>query len=249
LGADRNRDLLWCAADAHLSEGDKALAVFCEWLRSFEEAEVSTLVLLGDLFRVWIGLPSAQTSEQEDLLGRIGSLASRGRTIVYLSGNRDYFAEVAGKRQGLLVLDSWVFNAPGGTKIRFEHGHLVNTSDRRYLRWHSLTRSLPVKAAFRALPIRWQRGLARRIEERLSGTNVTYKNYEPTHELDAWASRLKSEGVTAAVLGHFHLDAVKEISGLPVRFVPQFREEGLHLRIGADGAQSLVSFPVSAKTR
>jgi UDP-2,3-diacylglucosamine pyrophosphatase LpxH len=242
LGADRDRDLLWCAADAHLSEGDEALAVFHEWLRSFEKAEVPTLVLLGDLFRVWIGLPSAQTSEQDELLGHIGSLASRGRTVVYLSGNRDYFAEVAGKRQGLFVLDSWDFQAPGGERVRFEHGHLVNTSDRRYLRWHSLTRSLPVKAAFRAFPVRWQRGLARRIEGRLSGTNAEYKNYEPALELETWASRLKSEGVTAAVLGHFHLDAVKEIAGLPVRFVPQFREEGLHLRIGADGTQSLVPF-------
>jgi hypothetical protein len=45
-------DLLWCAADAHLSGGDPALSVFLDWLRSFEEAGVQTLVLLGDLFRV-----------------------------------------------------------------------------------------------------------------------------------------------------------------------------------------------------
>ena len=97
--------------------------------------------------------------------------------------------------------------------------------------------------------MRWQKGLARRIEGRLSGTNLAYKNYEPALELEAWASRLKSEGVTAAILGHFHLDAAKEIAGLPVRFVPQFREEGLHLRIAADGTQALVPFSASPKIR
>jgi UDP-2,3-diacylglucosamine pyrophosphatase LpxH len=246
LGADPDRDLLWCAADAHLSEGDRALPAFLEWLKNFEEAQVPTLVLLGDLFRVWIGLPSAQTADQEKVLERLGSLASKGRRIVYLAGNRDYFAEVAGSRAGLSVLDSWDFEAPSEPRVRFEHGHLVNSSDKRYLRWHSLTRSFPAKAAFRALPSAWQKGLARKLEERLSGTNVTYKNYEPALELERWASRLKSEGVNAAVLGHFHVDAVKEICGLPVRFVPQFREEGLHLRIATGGAQSLVPFSPSA---
>lgn len=249
MGADRDRDLLWCAADAHLSEGDGALPVFLEWLRSFEEAQVPTLVLLGDLFRVWIGLPSAQTPEQEKVLGCLGSLALKGRSVVYLAGNRDYFAEVSGRRAGLSVLDSWDLEVPGGSKMRFEHGHLVNSSDKRYLRWHSLTRSFPAKAAFRALPSVWQKGLARKLEERLSGTNVMYKNYEPALELERWASRLKSEGVNAAVLGHFHVDVVKEVGGLAVRFVPQFREEGLHLRIAAGGTQSLVPFTATAKTR
>ena len=131
MGSERDGDLLWCAADAHLSEGDPAVPVFRQWLSSFEEAEVPTLVLLGDLFRVWIGLPSTQTSDQEEIMGRLGSLVSKGRSVIYLTGNRDYFADVAGKRQCLSVLDSWDLQAPGGARVRFEHGHLVNTSDKR----------------------------------------------------------------------------------------------------------------------
>ena len=50
-------DLAWCAADPHLSIGDPALSVFLTWLQDFERAGAPNLILLGDLFQVWIGLP------------------------------------------------------------------------------------------------------------------------------------------------------------------------------------------------
>jgi UDP-2,3-diacylglucosamine pyrophosphatase LpxH len=176
------------------------------------------------------------------ILSRLASLTSAGRHVIYLTGNRDYFADEAGRAAGLDVFDAWDLCAPGVPKVRFEHGHLINRSDRQYLRWHAFTRSLLAKAAFRALPVTWQKSLAGRIEARLTRTNIAYKNYEPALELEAWASSLKGDGVSAAVLGHFHLDAVREVRGLSVRFVPQFREEGLHLRIGAGGLQEIVPF-------
>jgi len=236
------KDLIWCAADAHLTDGDRALPIFLNWIGEFEGAGVGTLVLLGDLFRVWIGLPGAEGPEQRKVLDRLASLTSAGRKVVYLAGNRDYFAEVAGRKAGIAVEDSWDFQVPGGAKVRFEHGHLVNRSDKRYLRWHALSRSSVARGAFRCLPARMQRALARRVEGRLSRTNASYKNYEPVLELEAWATRARQEGVGAAVLGHFHLDAMREIAGLHIRLMPQFREEGLHLRLGPTGGQRLVAF-------
>jgi hypothetical protein len=80
------------------------------------------------------------------------------------------------------------------------------------------------------------------LESRLTETNPEYKAYEPARELDAWAMRLAAEGVRAAAVGHFHRDEEREAAGVRIRFVPQFREEGLHLRVGADGSLAVLPF-------
>lgn len=236
------RDLAWCAADAHLVEGDPALPVFSAWLGAFEASGAPNLVLLGDLFRVWIALASAQADHQARVLRELARLAGEGRRVVYVVGNRDYFAEASGGAFGLEVAERWDLGLPGGGRMRFEHGDLINTSDRQYLRWRRLSRSAPVRWAFLALPGGCQRRLAHRLENRFTETNPEYKAYDPARELEAWAARLAAEGVRAAAVGHFHRDEEREVAGVRVRFVPQFREEGLHLRVGADGGLAVLPF-------
>ena len=92
---------------------------------------------------------------------------------------------------------------------------------------------------FRALPGGAQRRVAGKLERALDRTNRSYKEYRPDAELSAWAGKLRTEGYAGAVLGHFHRDAEEVVEGLRVRFVPQFREDGAHLRIRADGSWSL----------
>lgn len=236
------RDLAWCAADAHLYDGDPVLPLFSGWLEAFEESGTPDLIVLGDLFRVWIALGSAQTPCQGEILRQLADLVAGGRRVIYIVGNRDYFAEAAGSVYGFAVAQSWDVVLPGGGRVRFEHGDLINTSDRQYLWWRRFSRSAPLRAAFRALPSGWQSALARRLERRFEKTNPAYKAYDPARELAIWAGSLRSEGVTGVVVGHFHRDEEREAAGVRVRFMPQFREEGLHLRIGVDGTLDVMSF-------
>jgi len=234
-------DLAWCAADPHFGRGDAALTTFHRWLGAFRAGGVPTLVLLGDLFEVWIGLPSVQTEDQRAVLEALRGLTGEGRRVVYLRGNRDYFIEEPLAEAGVLLQDQWDMEAPGGS-VRFEHGDLINTSDRNYLRWREVSRSATVGGLFRLLPAARQRALAERLEKSLSKTNAYYKAYRPDQELQRWAQGLRAEGIATAVLGHFHVDEAVEAAGVQVRFVPQFRAEGEHVRIGADGTVALHRF-------
>ena len=231
-------DLAWCLADPHFEHGDAALATFYRWAEAYLAQGAENLVLLGDLFQVWVGLPAVETEEQRAVLSALGRIASTGRNVVYLRGNRDYFIEAPLSKAGVHLQDQWDLEAPGGA-VRFEHGDLINSSDQNYLRWRELSRSTAVSALFQLLTPARQRSLAQRLERSLSRTNAYYKAYRPELELNQWAGRLAAQGVRTAVLGHFHVDEAVCLAGVDIRFVPQFREDGAFLRVRADGSTLL----------
>jgi len=231
-------DLAWCLADPHFERGDAALATFYRWADAFLVQGAPNLVLLGDLFQVWVGLPAVETEEQRAVLSALGRISSMSRNVVYLRGNRDYFIERSLSEAGVHLQDQWDLDAPGG-RVRFEHGDLINSSDRNYLRWRELSRSATVSALFQLLSPDRQRALAQKLERSLARTNTYYKAYRPELELNQWASRLAAQGVRTAVLGHFHVDEAVRLAGVDIRFVPQFREDGAFLRVSADGSALL----------
>jgi len=245
--AESSPEVVWCAADPHFTAGDGALPVFHRWLDAFAEAGPGTLVLLGDLFSAWVALPAALSTEQRALLDHLSELARKGRHLVFLVGNRDYFVEALRPAPFAVVAERWDLDLPGGGKVRFEHGDLVNTSDRAYQRWRRLSRSGAVSGLVKALPGGLQRRVALKLEKALAPTNRDFKAYFPEAELARWARQARAEGCTAAVLGHFHQDRTETVEGLRVRFAPQFREEGGHLVLGEDGSlelRSLASSPL-----
>ena len=225
---------IWCMADPHFSDGDPALDTFLSLLKEFGESPASTLVLLGDLFDVWVALEDSQTPGQSAVIGDLTELSRGGKSIVYLVGNRDYFAEglvpepfaFAGTRWDCLL---------GGKKYRFEHGDLINSSDRRYLRWRAFSRSRAVAGFFKFLPAALRRRLARALAVKLAGTNREYRAYWPEREMREWARELSGRSYGAAVLGHFHVERELLYEGLKIITLPQFREDGKHLRITSTG--------------
>jgi len=234
-------DVAWCAADPHFAADDPAIPLFLRWVEAYIESGAENLVLLGDLFQVWVGDGRSLSDSQRAVLDAASRAAREGRGVVYLAGNRDYFVEDEASRRGILALERWDVSA-GSVRLRFEHGDLINTSDRPYLGWREFSRSGAVRALVRALPARWSGALARVLERKFSGTNLPYKAYRPGRELRIWAKGLAGEGIDGAILGHFHRDAEEEVAGVRVRFVPQFREEGWHLRVDGRGALRLLPF-------
>ena len=236
--ADWAGDAAWCAADPHFGADDPAVGVFLRWLDAFVRGGPRDLVLLGDMFDVWVGLPASQTEEQRTILGVLGAVVKGGRRVVYLRGNRDYFIEGPLAEAGILLRDQWDLETAGGV-IHFEHGDLINSSDHAYLRWREISRSGSVGALFRRLSPARQRAIAQKLRKSMSGTNSYFKAYRPERELDRWARALAAGGTKTAILGHFHLDESVEIAGVLVRFVPQFREDAAFLRIRKDGTTIL----------
>jgi UDP-2,3-diacylglucosamine pyrophosphatase LpxH len=228
-------DIAWCIADPHFGSGDPALETFDLFLKGFLDSGAGTLVLLGDLFRVWLARPRPRGEAEADVLISLDLLREKGRRVVYILGNRDYFLERLPPGTFDVLSERWDLETPTG-RVRFEHGDLINTSDRNYMRWRRFSRSGAVSLLFRALPEALQMRAAGRLERALDSTNRPYKEYRPEAELAAWAAKLRAEGFGGAVLGHFHRDAEEVVEGLRVRLLPQFREDGAHLRIREDGS-------------
>lgn len=233
------RDAAWCLADPHFGREDSAIPSFHRWLGLFLHSGARHLVLLGDLFEVWVGPREALTPAQAGVLDALARTAE-ARPVTYLAGNRDYLVAEEVARLGLRVRESLDLPA-GGRRFHFEHGDLINTSDRPYLAFREVARSAAARAFVGALPPRWAARLGLFLEGRLSGTNRVFKRYEPVRELERWAADLRARGVDEAVVGHFHRSGTVASGGLVVRFVPQFRREGLHLRIGPGGSSALFS--------
>lgn len=232
----RGDDAAWCAADPHFTEGDAALPAFHLWLDAFGARGPRTLVLLGDLFSAWTALPAALAPHQREVLDHLGALAREGRRLVFVVGNRDYFVESLRPTPFAAVGDRWDLALPCGDTVRFEHGDLVNASDRNYQRWRLVSRMAAVESLVRALPGPLQRRLAERLERAMGPTNRAYKARFPALELARWARGARADGIAAAALGHFHEDRELEVEGVRVRLAPQFREGGEHLALRPDGA-------------
>jgi UDP-2,3-diacylglucosamine pyrophosphatase LpxH len=241
-------DLAWCIADPHFSAHDLALGGFRRFLGAFLDSETPTLILLGDLFPVWVALPGVQDPHQRDVADALVGLRARGRSVSYLVGNRDYFLETLAPAPFDSLSERWDLATPAGL-VRFEHGDLINTADRNYRRWRAFSRSRAVLALFRALPPTLQSRLAAKLERALDPTNRAYKACAPGVQLEGWARDLARGGYSGAVVGHFHRDQELVVHGLKVKFMPQFREDGAHLRIRADGSWALERMAAVAGSR
>lgn len=231
-----NFSVAWCVADPHIKEDGQVLGLFYRFLEEFSSRGPKTLVVLGDLFAAWVALPGALAPYQRALLGKFLELRVSGRELVFIVGNRDYFVESLEPQPFNFVGERWDMKLGDGACLRFEHGDLINTSDRNYQRWRLFSRSTAVRCAVAMLPGRWQASLAKRIEKALEPTNLSYKAYSPKPELERWAQSVLSDGCTAAVVGHFHEERNVMASGLSVHFAPQFREDGRFLVVHSDGA-------------
>lgn len=191
-------------ADAHLGSMAGDVEAFVAFLER-EAAGAARLVLLGDLFDLWLGLERLQTTAQRRVVTALRSLRRRGARLWYVEGNRDYFLapafspdpfeQVAGEG---LDLDS------DGGRTRFEHGDRINVHDRGYQRWRRFSRSAGVRGAFAAIPGRPAAALATWLERRFRTTNLEHRACFPEELCRERARRVFAAGAQRLFLGHFH---------------------------------------------
>ena len=217
--------------DVHLDRDDPELAAFLAYLRQVG-ASAARLVLMGDLFNLWIGDPELEQPHHRAVIDALRALRAGGVQVHYLEGNRDY--RVARAHLGTTfdaVSDLGLDESWGGKRIWAAHGDLVNAHDVQYRFWRRLSRSGVAFGAFGLLPRSRRFALAEGVERRMRGTNLAMKRELPSSALRAFAAPWIERGMDAVVLGHFH-DEV-ELPGVFV--VPLWKDGRRHLRLTADG--------------
>jgi len=206
-------------ADAHLGGPGGGAAPLVAQLEALEGQGAERLVLLGDLFQAWVGLPSFESPEVTAVVAALRNLRRRGLRIDYVEGNRDFFLRGGPYADAFDAITLEVGFETGGTRYLAVHGDGLNDRDWKYRFWRRLSKSGPVEWGVRRIPRRLARRLVAATEERLSQTNFKHRAELPEAAIRAYAERRLAEGHDVLLLGHFHEPRTFAVRGGEVRLL------------------------------
>lgn len=206
-------------ADAHIGGPGGPSAPLVEQLAALPDAGCERLLVLGDLFQVWVGDRRYETRDVAEVTAALEALRRRGLRVDYVEGNRDFF--IAGSCYEV-CFDEVVREVSlehGGLRYLAVHGDGLDDRDWAYRFWRAVSKSAPSRLAMTHLPNRLARRLVRSTEERLARTNWRHKQRLPERVIRAYAERRLAEGHDVLLLGHFHETRAWRVDGGEVRLL------------------------------
>jgi UDP-2,3-diacylglucosamine hydrolase len=234
-------------ADLHLDLGQDARAGasgehFLAWLEA--EKDLEALVVLGDLFDVWVGPAQERMPGAPAVIDALRALVERGTAVHLVHGNRDFLLDRSfARRTGVRIhprgfvgcVDRAKLGLPQ-RRIVLIHGDELCTRDKAYQRLKKVVRSRVVTILAPRLPL----PVASRIARALRRTSVRAVASKLPHEkaVQEGAARLKAEtcSADAVVCGHAHAFRDMRLQSGPRWIVlDAFGGERDVLEIDADG--------------
>lgn len=191
-------------ADAHLGGPGGHAGPLIAQLDALPEQGCDRLILLGDIFHVWVGERRFETDDVRALVLAIERLRAAGVVVDYVEGNRDFFI---GEGPYAHLFDRVVTEVEvtvDGVRYLAVHGDGLNDRDRSYRFWRWLSKSAFSRFMIRRLPTGLAQRLVRDTEARLGKTNFKHKTNIPEAPIRRYAAARLAEGHDVLVLGHFH---------------------------------------------
>ncbi|MGH7336259.1 MAG: UDP-2,3-diacylglucosamine diphosphatase [Myxococcota bacterium] len=206
-------------ADSHIGGPGGPVEPLVAQMRALPEQGATRLVLLGDLFQVWVGYEQYETPEVAAFLAVVDELRGRGVRVDYIEGNRDFFLAEGPYRKRFDSVGFEVALRQGALRYLFVHGDGLNDRDRQYLAWRWLSKSAPVRAVIRHLPAAVVARFVHSAERKLTGTNFKHKVRVPEAAIRAFGERRLAEGHDVLFLGHFHEAQTFRVRGGEIRLL------------------------------
>lgn len=142
-------------SDIHLKNTEERNGeILLRFLHSLlSEGEQLRLVLLGDIFDLWVGGHQAFIQRYQSIVEAFQLLKKEGAEIIYFEGNHDlhlhpFWQNELGAR---VYTDAHYFDWEGW-KIRCEHGDMINLDDTKYLRYREFVRGGFMRILVHTLP-------------------------------------------------------------------------------------------------
>ncbi len=236
-------------ADAHLGQVEGDSEDFLQALEGVRRRGLSTAVLLGDIFHYFIGDPKLETHVLRRTLEGLKDVSSRGLSLRYVEGNRDFF--VAGSPYAA-PFASWAVTdglRVGEKCYAFVHGDRVNTADVPYRLWRLVSKNPVAHAALKVIPGPLARAIVSRTEARLYRSNFKHKKELPEAALLAEGRAARAAGYDALLVGHFHVARTLAGDGAVTHVLPAWLEERKHAEIAPDGALSIVEEETAGRAK
>lgn len=191
-------------ADAHIDGPGGPPEPLVEQLEGLPAAGCDHLLLLGDLFQVWIGFRKFETPSIALVVAALRRLRAAGVRIDYIEGNRDFFLAGSVYADAFDSVSSEVALEIGEKRILAVHGDGLVAADLNYRFWKLLSKNPLSRVASRLIPGPLARRMVHGTEERLAATNFKHKLEIPEGPILDYARGRLSEGYDELVLGHFH---------------------------------------------
>ena len=206
-------------ADAHIGGPGGPAEPLVEQLADLASGEPGRLILMGDLFHVWVGQRSYETKEIRQVVEALSDLRRAGWRLDYIEGNRDFFIAEGPYREVFDTVSDEVSFRVGDRSYLAVHGDGLNAEDRMYRFWRWLSKSPPSRFFMLHLPA----GLAQRLvhvtEGQLSKTNFKHKHQIPREVISRYAVRRLAQDPDVLLLGHFHEAHSWDVEGGEVRLL------------------------------
>jgi len=206
-------------ADAHLGGPGGSAEALVEQLRQLPDGDCRHLVVLGDLFHVWVGARRYETPEIRRVVAALKDLRDQGVRIDYVEGNRDFFIAQSPYAEVFHGVGDEVHFEAGGRRYLAVHGDGLNDRDYLYRFWSWLSKSAVSRWLMLHLPRAVARWLVGVTERQLAKTNFKHKSTIPAGVIREYAVRRLQEGFDVLLLGHFHEGRQWSVDGGEIRLL------------------------------
>jgi len=193
---------------------------FAAWRHHLLATPADAVLMLGDLFEVWVGDDARHTGFEAQCL-EVLCEASQHRTLAFLPGNRDFLvgdtllAEAGVRRLAdPTVLQAW------GRRWLLSHGDALCLSDTAYQQFRQQVRGTDWQRQFLGQPLAERQRQARAMRD-ASAAHQAAMPAESWSDVDdsAAAAWLDATGAEALIHGHTHRPASHALPGGRARHV------------------------------
>lgn len=194
-------------SDVHLDEGmPRTFEAFAAHLRA---TPASAVLILGDLFEVWVG-DDARCAGFERRCLQVLANASASKQIAFLPGNRDFLVGDAMLHEcGIQRLPDPVVLVHAGQRLLLTHGDALCLDDGDYQRFRAQVRGAAWQEAFLSRSLPERREMARAMRDASSHHQIKLrKRSSPAQWVDvvddAAVQWLMAAQVDRLIHGHTH---------------------------------------------
>lgn len=189
-----------CISDLHLQAEEPA--TFEAWRRYMEATRADAVLILGDLFEVWVGDDAALEPGFAARCAEVLRAASAARPVFFLHGNRDFLVGNGFLAScGVALLHDPAVLAFAGTRWLLTHGDALCLADTDYLAFRAQVRQAQWQETFLAQPLARRQQIARGLRQQSEDHKRAAGVYA---EVDADAARAWLRGADATVMVHGH---------------------------------------------
>lgn len=209
-----------CISDLHLQASEPAtFDLLCRWLARPVARRADALVILGDLFEVWVGDDALQGDSADAAFWRRCAQALREHShdtpTWFMPGNRDFLLGTPGLRAcGMQPLADPTLLSLAGRRWLLSHGDAMCLDDTDYQRFRARVRGPDWQRDFLARPLHEREAMARQMRQQSSAQQqhrVAASGLWADVDAAAASAALRESGADTLVHGHTHRPATHDL--------------------------------------